>query len=109
MNISRRDQKLVVAYSAGTKVDALIAKSMLDSAGIAYVVTGEAVQELEGVGSFGNFNPIFGPIRIQVLEEDLEHAKEVLLPLIERVEVVDEDTLAELAEKALNADAEEEY
>lgn len=80
----------------------MFAKSMLDAKGISYSIRGEGVQELEGIGSFGGFNPLFGPMLIQVLEEDAERAREVLRPLIEGIEVIDEETLARIAEGAGN-------
>lgn len=105
--MEKQDQKLITIYSAGSRIDAMLAKSMLDAEGISYSIRGEGVQELEGVGSFGRFNPLFGPVLIQILEEDVERTREVLRPLIEGTEVIDEETLARLAEKAVDSNPED--
>ncbi|MBE0447317.1 MAG: DUF2007 domain-containing protein [Actinobacteria bacterium] len=106
-SISRNEQGLVTIYSAENCIDAAFAKSMLDDAGIAYSTSGEGVQELEGLGSFGGFNPIFGLILIRVLEEDASRAREILRPLIDKTEVIDEETLIKLAEQIGNSEVEE--
>ena len=61
-----------------------VAKSLLQSAGIPFLVRGEAVQDLFGVGRvFGGFNIITGPIQLQVMTEDADDARLVLEDLLE--------------------------
>lgn len=93
------NQKLVSVYSTMDKVKVLIAKSMLNDAGIAYTISG-AVYELEGVGGLGmNFlRP--DPVVFQVLESDARAARECLAPLINGPEPIEEETLAKLAAEA---------
>jgi hypothetical protein len=56
-----------------------VAKSLLESAGIQYYAKGEALQNLFGCGQFGpGFNPIVGPVQLQVAADDAEDAKELL-------------------------------
>ena len=62
------DQSLVV-----------VAKSLLESAGIPCVARNERLQNLFGWGSIGTgFNAAMGPIRLQVLRENEEVARELL-------------------------------
>ena len=53
----------------------LVAKSMLDGAGIEYFAQGENLVDL--FGRLG-FNPAIGPVEIKVRPEDVELAREVL-------------------------------
>ncbi|HZD60793.1 MAG TPA: DUF2007 domain-containing protein [Anaerolineae bacterium] len=105
MSTSNNEQRLVTVYSAENRIDAAMAKSMLDDAGIAYSASGEG--EFESFGSFDGPNPIYGPILIRVLEEDASRAREVLRPLVEKTEAIDEETLTEQAEQFGNGEAEE--
>lgn len=93
--MNRSGQKLVTIYSTKDRIDVMMVKSMLDEAGMSYSINGEAIQEL-GV--------IFEPILVQVLEEDVASAREILQPLIEREEIIDEETLIALAEQSTSSD-----
>jgi hypothetical protein len=54
-------------------------KSILDEANIRYVVKGEDVENLFGLGVIGTgFNPVTGPVEFQVMPEDYKYAKELL-------------------------------
>ncbi|MBP6444293.1 MAG: DUF3955 domain-containing protein, partial [Gemmatimonadales bacterium] len=57
----------------------IMAKLMLEVEGIAIIASGEGLQDLFGMGrSVGAFNPVVGPMRIQVATEEAERAREVL-------------------------------
>lgn len=72
-------EKLVTVFKSGNEALIAIAKSMLDEAEIKYLIKNEGVQDLLGLGVFGTgFNPLTGPIQIQVLPEDEVTAKEIL-------------------------------
>lgn len=74
----------VTIFESGHEGLIALAKSMLDEAGIEYVVKGEGVENLLGVGVMGTgFNPVTGAIQIQVLEDKANEAKELLKDLKE--------------------------
>jgi hypothetical protein len=74
-----KDEKLVTVYKTGHEGLIAVIKSILDEAEIKYLVQGENIQNLFGVGILGTgYNPLTGPIIIQVLEEDEEYARELL-------------------------------
>lgn len=82
-----RNIKFVTVYEAGDPAFLAFAKSILESEGIAYYFKGEGLQDLEGAGRLGTgFNPLFGPVQIQVDEKDAQKARE-LLEQIERNKV----------------------
>jgi len=58
-----------------------IAKSLLEEAGIGFFAKGEAIQDLFGAGRLGGFNPITGPVEVQVSADDAAEAGSVLLEL----------------------------
>jgi len=71
--------KFVTVYRTGDPVFIPFAKSMLDSEGIKYFLRGEGLQDLFAGGRLGTgFNPVIGPVEIQVDEKDVEKAKELL-------------------------------
>ena len=72
------------------------AESVLDDAGIPFVKTGEGLQELFALGRVGfGFNPIAGPVILQVAEKHAEAAAQLLeeseLAELEGVEELEED------------------
>ena len=68
-----------------------VAKSLLDSAGIAFAVRNEEVQGLVGWGQIGTgFNPLTGPPEIAVGEHDVEEAR-ALLEELQRSESSEEE------------------
>lgn len=72
-------EKLVTVFKSGHEGLIAIVKSLLDEAEIKYLVKNEGIQDLFGIGVFGTgFNPLTGPIQIQVLPEDEATAKEIL-------------------------------
>jgi hypothetical protein len=78
------DLDFVTVFKTGDQSKILIAKSILNEAGIEYYVRDEKVQDLFGWGRIGaGFNMIVGPVKIQVLRSRAEEAKELLRELSE--------------------------
>lgn len=74
----------VTVLSTGDQTLIAVAKSILEAAGIHYIVKGEKLQDLFGVGRIGwGFNPIVGPVEIQVTRDNEEKAKQLLEDLRE--------------------------
>jgi hypothetical protein len=72
-------EKLVTVFKTGHHGTIAVIKSILDEAGLEYSVKGEGIQDLIGAGIFGvGYNPITGPVEIQVLEDNAEYARELL-------------------------------
>lgn len=70
---------LVTIYIPFNEADRLLIVSLLESNGIKCFSKGAGVQNLFGWGQTGTgFNVVTGPVEIQVLEEDVEKAREVL-------------------------------
>jgi hypothetical protein len=57
-----------------------IAKSLLQAAEIPFVVEGEAIQELFGLGRL-SFNPLTGPVLLRVAPRDADDARAALADL----------------------------
>jgi hypothetical protein len=77
-------EKVVTVLSTGNEALIALAKSILDDAGIRYFAKNEGVENLIGVGVIGTgFNPVIGPIELQVLEEDVATAKKLLENIVE--------------------------
>jgi hypothetical protein len=56
-----------------------VARSILEGEEVPFFVRGEELQDLFGIGRLGlGFNPIVGPIEIQVSAADVERARELL-------------------------------
>ena len=71
--------KLITVLATGNEAIIAVAKSLLDDASIEYFVQGEGLQNLFGFGTLGTgFNPITGPVKIQVNEDRAAEAREVL-------------------------------
>jgi hypothetical protein len=86
------DLELVTVFETGDPADVLVAKSVLDEAGIEFFPRGEGVQDIFGAGRLGaGFNTLAGPVSIQVRPEDAETARGLLLPLDEDVDLDLED------------------
>jgi hypothetical protein len=82
--VKQDDEKLVTVFSTGNHALIAVAKSLLDDAGIEYYAMNERTEDLIGLGVFGTgYNPVIGPIEIQVLEENAEEAKNLLKDLTE--------------------------
>lgn len=73
------DVELVPVFTCGDAGTMLVAKSVLDSAGIEYLVKGEGTQDLFGWGRLGaGYNVIVGPAEFMVRAEDAARARELL-------------------------------
>ena len=72
------ESKLITVFSTGDRGAIAMAKSLLEAEGIEYLVKNEAAQDLLAYGGLGGFNPMAGPIEIQVTGEDAEDARKVL-------------------------------
>ncbi len=84
-------ERLVTVFKSGHEGLIALVKSLLDEAEIKYLVKNEGVQDLFGLGVVGTgFNPVTGPVQIQVLPEDVQTAKEILKD-VEASEELDED------------------
>jgi len=86
------NERLVTIFKSGHEGLIALAKSILDEANIEYLIKNEGVQDLVGLGVFGTgFNPLTGPIQIQVLPEKEEEARELLKDLKESEESPNEE------------------
>lgn len=80
------DIRFVSVLRTGSPVLLAIAKSMLDEAEIPYLAKGEGVQDLFGLGRLGTgFNPLTGPVDLQVDERLAAEARRVLADILEDV------------------------
>ena len=81
----RHDSEPVTVLETSDPGLLAIAKSLLDDARIPYFAKGEAIQDLFGVGRLA-FNPITGPVELQVSDDDAAEARSVLMELTRRDE-----------------------
>jgi hypothetical protein len=73
-------EELATVFRSGNAALIAVAKAALDFEQIRYVVTGEGVQDLFGLGRFpAGYNAVTGPVRIQVAAENAERAREALV------------------------------
>ncbi|MDZ4258662.1 MAG: DUF2007 domain-containing protein [Gemmatimonadales bacterium] len=78
---------LVTVFAEGNSTQIIIAKLMLEANEIPFVVEGEGVQDLFGIGRLtGGNNFITGPVQIRVRAEDAERAREVLEEMLDAEE-----------------------
>ena len=76
------ESRLITVLTTGNQAIIAVAKSLLDDANIKYFAKGEGLQNLFGFGTLGTgFNPIVGPIELQVEEHQAEEAKTILTGL----------------------------
>ena len=74
---------IVTVLASGDPGLMAIAKSLLQSAQIPFLVQGEGVQDLFGVGRIGSgFSLVTGPARLQVGADDAADARRLLADLI---------------------------
>jgi hypothetical protein len=70
---------LVTVLETGDPSELIFAESVLQQAGIPFVKKGDSLQELFALGRLGTgFNPVAGPIVLQVSEEQAEAAAQLL-------------------------------
>lgn len=68
----------VTVLETADQTEILLARSILDEAGIPYLVQGEGIRNLFGLGGLTPVNPISGPILLKVDAERAEEARELL-------------------------------
>jgi len=82
MTRSNQSSEPVTVLRSGDSAMLAVAKSLLDAANIPYYAKGEGVQDLFAWGRFGTgFNPVVGPVELQVAAEDAERAAKLLSDL----------------------------
>jgi len=70
---------LVTVFQTANPVALALAKGALEAEGIPFVIQGEGLQDLIGLGRFpGGFNVAAGPVTIHVDIRDADSAREVL-------------------------------
>lgn len=72
---------LVAVLNPRDEVQLNLACSILDDAKIPYVIKNRGVQDLFGVGRWGGYNLVTGPVAIEVDESDAASAKELVASL----------------------------
>jgi hypothetical protein len=74
--------KFVTVYRTGDPGFIALAKSIFESEGVRYFIKGEGLQDLFACGRLGTgFNPLIGPVEIQVDEKEAEKGKDLLVRL----------------------------
>ncbi len=74
------NDELVTVFRTGDPVLIAFAKAALDAEQIGYVVEGEGLQDLIGMGRFpAGYNAVTGPVRIQVTAQNAERALKALV------------------------------
>ena len=74
------NEELVTVFRTGDAVLIALAKAALDGEQIRYVVEGEGLQDLIGMGRFpAGYNAVTGPVRIQVTAQNAERALKALV------------------------------
>ena len=81
MTTERDDRAPVTVYETGNPAVLAVVKSLLEEAGITFFASGEGVQDLFAGGSIGGFNPLVGPVHVQVPAAEAERAREMLADL----------------------------
>jgi hypothetical protein len=75
---------LVTVFESADLALFAMARAALDGARIRYIVQGEGVQDLFGLGRLGTgYSLVTGPPRIRVIKADAERARELLVELRE--------------------------
>jgi Putative prokaryotic signal transducing protein len=74
--------ELVPVFRSGDQGRIVLAKSLLESEGIDYLVRGEGVQDLFGLGRLAiGFSNVVGPAEFLVRKADHDRARELLRDL----------------------------
>ena len=73
--------ELVTVLSSSNPAVIAVGKSLLEAAGIDCVAKGEELQDLFAIGRVGGFNPVTGPVEIQVLPSMEREARRLLADL----------------------------
>ncbi len=81
MSVSNKDkfEGLQLIYEATSQVDIPLVKSILDEEDIVYLIKGEHLQNLFGIGNLGmGFNPIVGKTKFYVRQSDVIRSTELI-------------------------------
>ncbi len=78
LKVGRKVDDLVTVLSTPDEATALVARSLLEAAGIPCFVRNDQLQDFIGLGRIGGYNIAVGPMAIQVGAEDAEAAREIL-------------------------------
>jgi len=81
MSDSGSQKELEVVYVTNDPVKVLIAKTLLESAGITYFVKGDHTADLFGWGSFSSFQAIQNEVEILVPKDEVDDCREILQEL----------------------------
>ena len=74
----------ITVLETGDPATLALAKSLLESEDIQYFARGEGVQDLFALGRLGTgFNPVTGPVQLQVDKHDMDTATALLADLIQ--------------------------
>ncbi|KAA3612502.1 MAG: hypothetical protein D8M58_20270 [Calditrichaeota bacterium] len=74
-----KSNKIITVYTSQNQTDHIMVQSILEGQGIKFFTKNENLQNLFGVGQFSTgYNPITGPMEIQVHPQDVEIAKTVI-------------------------------
>jgi len=80
--LKSESDEYISVLSAANFPQFLVAESILRSAGITFYSSGERLQSLFGCGSMMiGYDPIVGPMQIQVAKKDADAARELLKDL----------------------------
>lgn len=74
----------VTVFETGDMGLLLVVQSVLEDAGIRYYARGAGLQNLFALGTMGGFNPLTGPVQIQVNRDDAATAEQLLKDLAEK-------------------------
>jgi hypothetical protein len=74
----------VTVLETGDPALLAVAKSLLEAAHIRFYAKGEGLQNLFAGGTLGGFNPVTGPVEIQVASSDAADANAALVELKRR-------------------------
>ena len=85
------DLELVPVFQTSNEAHILLARSLLDSAEIEFLVRGEHLQDFFSWGRFpAGVNLVMGPVTFEVRAEDAEDARRLLADIREAPEDLDE-------------------
>lgn len=76
-----RTEPVITVFEACDEAQVLLARSLLEDAGISYLTKNDRLQDLFGAGRIGGFNHIVGPVTFQVLASQADAAREILFEL----------------------------
>ena len=76
--MSKPDAQLTVVLRTADEGLTMLAKSILDAENINYIVKGQGVQDILGLGRLGGFNYVTGPVEFLVHKDDADSARAAL-------------------------------